>query len=56
MKNDRITGKRSQPASKCYVHVNSDGGFWEKHSFRLAGVANERTNSGHAQREREALS
>ena len=25
-------------------------------AFRLAGVANERTNSGHAQREREALS
>ena len=38
------------------LHVNSDGGFWEKPSFRLAGVANERTNSGHAQREREALS
>ena len=38
------------------LHVNSDGGFWGKPSFRLAGVANERTNSGHAQREREALS
>ena len=38
------------------LHVNSDGGFWEKPSFRLAEVANERTNSGHAQREREALS
>ena len=37
-------------------HVNSDGGFGGKPSFRLAGVANERTNSGHAQREREALS
>ena len=26
-----------------------------KPSFRLAGVANERINSGHAQREREAF-
>ena len=53
MKHDRITGKRSQPAM---LRINSDGGFWEKLSFRLAGVANERINSGHAQREREALS
>ena len=53
MKNDRITGKRSQPAT---LRVNSDGGFWEKPSFRLAGVANERIDSGHAKRKREALS
>ena len=52
MKNDRITGKRSQPASKCYtLTAMADFG-----KCRLAGVANERTNSGHAQREREALS
>ena len=55
MKHDRITGKRSQPAMPM-LRINSDGGFWEKPSFRLAGVANERINSGHAQREREALS